>query len=183
MLYSCCSHTVFILYSYCTHAVPFRPLLQQLRYCTHAVLMMYSYCTHTVPLRSLLQQLRYCTLVVGGVWGVGGGGCLISCTTPLTTATTQVLYSSLHSSLQTLDTHPFTHPLHASLHAEDAAGFGITAGCDQEGGGTGATGHLPDAIKHGKATESMVNEAFRRNFRVRIQLGMLGETMLSVRYV
>jgi hypothetical protein len=59
ILYSYCTHTVLILCSYCTHTVlilysycPHTVLI----YCTHTVLLLYSYCTHTV-----LILYSYCT--------------------------------------------------------------------------------------------------------------------------
>jgi hypothetical protein len=45
LLYSYCTHTVLLLYSYCTHTV-----LILYSYCTPTVLTLYSYCTYTVLL-------------------------------------------------------------------------------------------------------------------------------------
>ena len=53
-----------------------------------------------------------------------------------------------------------------------AAAVGINAGMDQEGGGNRANGHLPEAIANNWTTVEAVDTAFKRTFRVRLQLGM-----------
>ncbi|XP_065197293.1 uncharacterized protein LOC135828788 [Sycon ciliatum] len=53
-----------------------------------------------------------------------------------------------------------------------AAAAGLNAGMDQEGGGTSAINHLKDAIGNKTTTEEAVSTAFKRLFRVRLQLGM-----------
>ena len=53
------------------------------------------------------------------------------------------------------------------------ATVGINAGMDQEGGGSSAITQLPLAIQDGKVTTATLETAFRRNFRIRIRLGML----------
>eukprot|EP01094_Clydonella_sp_ATCC50884_P013034 TRINITY_DN2330_c2_g1_i5.p1 TRINITY_DN2330_c2_g1~~TRINITY_DN2330_c2_g1_i5.p1 ORF type:complete len:654 (+),score=198.47 TRINITY_DN2330_c2_g1_i5:97-1962(+) len=60
-----------------------------------------------------------------------------------------------------------------------AAAVGINAGMDQEGGGTVAIEHLPDAMAEGLVEERTVTEAFKRLFAVRIALGMLDPPTLS----
>jgi beta-glucosidase len=64
------------------------------------------------------------------------------------------------------------HSAHYVKTSEDAAAVGLNAGCDQEGGGDGATSHLPDAIKNNKTTAAAVATAFRRLFRSRVRMGM-----------
>lgn len=62
---------------------------------------------------------------------------------------------------------------HYAPDMEGAAAVGINAGLDQEGGGNGAISKLPQAIQDGKVTEATLDTAFKRNFRIRIRLGML----------
>ena len=53
-----------------------------------------------------------------------------------------------------------------------AAAAGLNAGLDQEGGGTRAIEQIPEALENGWVSDDVINEAFRRLFRVRIRLGM-----------
>jgi hypothetical protein len=80
-------------------------------YCTHTVLILYSCCTHAVLM--LYHSAHYCN---------NSGTVLIPALTPALPLNAS-LQSPLHASLH--------ENLHASIHSEDAAGFGITAGCDQ----------------------------------------------------
>eukprot|EP00760_Papus_ankaliazontas_P001104 PhM_4_TR10387/c0_g1_i1/m.31063/K05349/bglX; beta-glucosidase len=53
-----------------------------------------------------------------------------------------------------------------------AAKVGIEAGMDQEGGTTLAINELPALVKSGAVPRSLVEQAFRRIFRIRFRLGM-----------
>mmetsp|Transcript_31135 Transcript_31135/g.50518 ORF Transcript_31135/g.50518 Transcript_31135/m.50518 type:complete len:905 (-) Transcript_31135:13-2727(-) len=59
----------------------------------------------------------------------------------------------------------------------EAVALSVTAGCDQEGGGTTAIDEIPQAIAQGLMTVEDVNLAFRRIFRTRIMLGMFDPPM------